>query len=72
MRMPSYRRSLGAMISDLTGTGFAVEQIVEPRPIEELENKEPGEYELLSRRPGFMCARARAIINHHPELNKVI
>jgi len=59
VRMPSYRRPLSEMISPLAGAGFVVEQIIEPRPTEEFKHKDPEAYERLSKRPGFLCVRAR-------------
>ncbi|MGD1996632.1 MAG: methyltransferase domain-containing protein [Anaerolineae bacterium] len=59
VRMPSYRRPLGAMISPLAEAGLVVERIVEPRPTETFRRKDPEGYEKLSRSPGFLCIRAR-------------
>jgi len=59
VRMPSYRRSLGAMISALAEAGFVVELIIEPRAVAELKHRAPAAYESLSKRPGFLCIRAR-------------
>jgi len=59
VRMPSYRRPLGVMISALAERGFMVELIVEPRPIEGLKTRDPETYELLGKRPSFLCIRTR-------------
>lgn len=58
VRVPSYRRPLSEMINPLVRAGFILEQIVEPLPTEEFRQKDPGDYEVLSRSPGFMCVRA--------------
>ena len=42
----------------LAGT-FVTERIVEPRPTEEFARADPRHYEELSRRPCFLCVRAR-------------
>lgn len=58
VRVPSYRRPVSEVINPLVRAGFIVEQIVKPIPTEEFRQKAPGVYEVLSRRPGFMCVRA--------------
>jgi SAM-dependent methyltransferase len=57
--VPSYRRPLEAAISPLARSGFVVERIIEPRPTEECKQSDPDVYEKLSKKPGFMCIRAR-------------
>ena len=57
--MPTYRRSLGAMLTPLTDAGFVIEKLVEPVPTEEFREKDPEDYVELHKRPGFMCIRAR-------------
>jgi len=59
VRVPSYRRSLGSMVSALTAAGFVIERIVEPRPTERFRKKDPDTYQRLSKRPGSLCIRAR-------------
>lgn len=58
VRMPYYRRSLGALIHPLTDAGFVLERIVEPLPTEEFRLNDPEHYEKLRREPGFLCVRA--------------
>lgn len=57
--VPSYRRPMGAIVSPLAHNGFVVERIIEPRPTQECKKSDPDVYERLSKRPGFMCIRAR-------------
>ncbi len=59
IKVPSYRRSLGSMVSALTATGFVIESIVEPRPTEMFKKKDPDTHQRLSKKPGFLCIRAR-------------
>ncbi len=59
VKMPSYCRSLYSMISPLLVTGFTLEKIIEPRPTKEFKLRDPETYEKLSKRPGFICIRAR-------------
>ena len=54
-----YRRSLHSMISALTNTGFAIENIVEPRPTETCQQLYPQDYEKLSTKPWFLIILAR-------------
>ncbi len=56
--VPSYRRSLGAVINPLLEAGFVLERILEPIPTEQFKQEAPQDYEELSRRPVFLCARA--------------
>src|SRR5262245_31966134 len=59
IRMPSYRRPLQEMLRPLLAAGFALEQLLEPRPVPQFREQEPGDYEKLMRQPGFICFRAR-------------
>ena len=59
VRMPSFRRPLAETINPLLEAGFRLEKILEPRPTEEFRRADPGHYEELSRRPCFLCVRAR-------------
>jgi len=59
VEMPYYRRSLEQMINPLIEAGFAVERVLEPRPVEEFKAHDPEDYEKLLRQPGFICFRAR-------------
>lgn len=58
VRMPYYRRPLGALINQLLEAGFVLERILEPTPTEQFKQEKPQDYEELSRRPGFLCMRA--------------
>jgi ubiquinone/menaquinone biosynthesis C-methylase UbiE len=53
--MPSYRRSLGAMVDAILGSGFVFAGMLEPQPDERFRAADPEEYERLSRMPGFLC-----------------
>lgn len=57
--MPSFRRSLAAVFNPLMEAGFIPERITEPKPTDEFKEADPGDYEELTRRPGFLCVRAR-------------
>ncbi|UCH58175.1 MAG: class I SAM-dependent methyltransferase [Candidatus Bathyarchaeota archaeon] len=57
--MPSYRRPLEAMIEPFSEAGFLVERILEPKPTPEFKEREPEDYERLTKEPGFICIRAR-------------
>ena len=57
--VPSYRRPIEAMIDPLYETGFIVERILEPQPTEECRRLYPETYEKTTRKPSFMCIRAR-------------
>jgi len=57
IRMPSYRRPLGALINPLLEAGFILERVLEPVPTERFREEAPEDYETLSRQPGFLCVR---------------
>jgi len=59
VRVPYYRRPLNALVNPLLEAGFILERLLEPTPTEQFREKEPQEYEELSKRPGFLCVRAR-------------
>lgn len=58
VRVPSYRRPLGAVIEPLLEAGFVLERLLEPTPTQQFERADPENYEKLSRMPGFLCVRA--------------
>jgi SAM-dependent methyltransferase len=59
VRVPYYRRPLGEMLGPLLGAGFVLERLLEPRPVPEFQDHDPADYSKLTRRPGFLCFRAR-------------
>ena len=59
VRVPSYRRPLSAMLDPLLETGFILEHLLEPTPLEEFKDLDPLDYAKLMRQPGFLCLRAR-------------
>ncbi|WP_153799708.1 class I SAM-dependent methyltransferase [Foetidibacter luteolus] len=58
VEMNSYRRPLQQCIAPLTGNGFYVDQIIEPRPVEEFKKHDPKHFKELNAFPAFMCIRA--------------
>jgi SAM-dependent methyltransferase len=56
--VPYHRRPLGAMLRPLLDAGFALEQLLEPRPVPQFKDHDPADYEKLMRQPGFLCCRA--------------
>jgi SAM-dependent methyltransferase len=59
LKIPAFRRPLGAMSSALWGAGFCIEQIVEPQPTEACRLVHPEHYEKLLRHPVFLCVGTR-------------
>ena len=57
--VPAYRRSLAAMLDPLFDAGFTLERLLEPRPLDEFKDQDPGDYEKLIRQPGFICFLSR-------------
>jgi SAM-dependent methyltransferase len=58
VRVPSFRRPLGAMINPLLEAGFLLERVLEPLPQERFRECDPRDYAKLMRQPGFICFRA--------------
>jgi SAM-dependent methyltransferase len=58
-QMRYYRRPLSNLTEPMSGAGFVIERIVEPRPSEKLQSADPKGYERLSRLPAFLFIRAR-------------
>lgn len=59
IRVPSYRRPLGAMINPLLEAGFVLDRVLEPLPQQRFRERDPRDDEKLLRQPGFICFRAR-------------
>jgi hypothetical protein len=59
VRVPSFRRSLSAMIDPLLEAGFALERLLEPQPVPAFKERDPSHYDELMRQPGFICFRGR-------------
>ena len=58
VNVPSFKRPLHNMTDALNNAGFLIEKIVENRPIEEMKQVAPKDYEKLNREPGFITFRA--------------
>ena len=56
--MPSYRRPFSAIVNPLISTGFTLEKVLEPKPVEVFREKEPEDYKRLVKQPGFIFFRA--------------
>lgn len=57
--VPYYRRPVSAVIEPLLAAGFRLERFEEPQPTEEFREAWPERYETESKRPVFLCFRAR-------------
>lgn len=54
----SYRRSLMTCIESLTGNGFYIDKLLEPKPVAEFEKLDPKHFKELNEFPAFLCIRA--------------
>lgn len=54
-----YRRPLNQIISSVLSAGLRLDQVLEPMPIQELQDIAPKVYERLVRKPQFLFIRAR-------------
>jgi SAM-dependent methyltransferase len=57
--MRFYQRPLSAITEPMSAAGFAIERLVEPRPLPEFRDADPKNYEQLHRAPSFLLIRAR-------------
>ncbi len=55
----AYRRPLEAMLNPLIAAGLQLELVREARPTQGFKERDPQEFEYLSREPGFIMIRAR-------------
>jgi len=58
VEVPHYPRPLSAVVNPLLDAGFRLDELVEPRPAESFEAKQPDEYERLQKQPYWLCVRA--------------
>ncbi|WP_258097774.1 class I SAM-dependent methyltransferase [Marinoscillum pacificum] len=58
IEMNSIRRSLTDCITPFVQNGFVIDQLLEPRPTQEMKELDPRHYEELSKFPSFLCIRA--------------
>lgn len=54
----SYRRSLQECMQPLTNNGFYIDQLLEPKPVDEFEKLDPKHFKELNEFPAFMCIKA--------------
>lgn len=54
----SYRRPLMSCIAPITGNGFYIDKLLEPKPVEEFKKYDAKHYKELNEFPAFMCIRA--------------
>ena len=52
-----WREPLSALCTAATDAGFLIEKVIEPVPAQTMRERYPGDYEKLSREPGFLILR---------------
>ena len=52
-----WREPLSALCAAATNAGLLIEELVEPVPAETMRERYPGDYEKLSKEPGFLILR---------------
>lgn len=57
--IPSYHRPFEVIVNALRDEGFALDRLIEPKPTEELRERDPDEYKRRQIHPTFLCVRAR-------------
>lgn len=58
IEMKSYYHSLGSICESLTGNGFLIDAVLEPKPVKAFEKADPENYAELMKFPLFICFRA--------------
>jgi ubiquinone/menaquinone biosynthesis C-methylase UbiE len=58
IKMKSYKRPLGEIFRVLKETDFRFDEMLEPQPLDECKDKFPDAFEILSKKPWFICFRA--------------
>ncbi len=53
-----YTRSLGEIIKEIVGSGFLIEDIIEPKPTKNFEEKNKKAYDYLMKNPNFLLIKA--------------
>ncbi|WP_462251219.1 class I SAM-dependent methyltransferase [Ekhidna sp.] len=56
--MHSFRRSLGDCIAPIVSNGFFIDQLIEPKPVDEFELHDPAYFAKLNQFPAFLCISA--------------
>ncbi|MCU4800579.1 class I SAM-dependent methyltransferase [Halobacteria archaeon HArc-gm2] len=58
VEVPFYRRPFGEVVNPLVEAGFRLDELVEPKPRDTFEEKQPESYEKRLTHPTFLCVRA--------------
>ena len=58
VEVDSYRRPLQDCLQPLLHNGFYLDELLEPRPVPEFEERDPKHFRELNAFPAFMCLRA--------------
>lgn len=61
VKMPTYRRSLSALITPFMSNGLVLTNLVEPLPLAEMATVRPKSFDKLKKRPGFICLRFQKV-----------
>lgn len=56
-RVKFWREPLSAFCAAATRAGFLIEQVIEPLPAPSMRDRFPGDYEKLTKEPGFLILR---------------
>ena len=61
-----WREPLSALCAAATDAGFLIEKLIEPVPAETMRERYPGDYEKLSKEPGFLILRLLKPVGPNP------
>jgi len=59
VKVQFYRRPLSMIITSIIDSGFIIEKLLEPMPIEQFKIEQPNIYDRLTKKPQFLFIRAK-------------
>ena len=63
VKIQFYRRPLSKIITFVIGSGFVLEKLLEPMPIEQFKIEQPNTYDRLTKNPQFLFIRAKKSVS---------
>lgn len=59
VKVQFYRRSLSKIIASVIESGFTIEKLLEPMPVEQFKIEDPNIYDKLTKNPQFLFIKAK-------------
>ncbi|MBW9147802.1 class I SAM-dependent methyltransferase [Clostridium sp. CM028] len=61
VKVQFYRRPLSKIIASVIKSGFTIEKLLEPMPVEQFKTEEPNIYDKLTKNPQFLFIKAKKL-----------